>query len=223
MTEAGIAAGIRNVMEMAQRLDCVSNLDNIFHNCSSIITDKCLATSASATKVIRLSMETVSHMLRKNPNLKVIHLLRDPRGVAHSRSKIGLMSRLGRPREISKMVTEAEIICKKMQNDIDVRKNLEKLHSNNFLEVIYEDVAANQYSNYERIYKFLNLEPSSTVERWINSSNTVKANVNRENAFGTFRANSTETAYKWKDDVDETTLDNLTAVCNGVLKYLGAL
>ena len=208
---------------MEQRIDCMSRLDSVCQSCASHIESQCESRTATATKVIRLAMETVEYMLKNNPDLKVIHLLRDPRGIVHSRSKIGLLSRLSRPRPVSKMVTEAELLCKKMESDIVTRDRLATMYPDNFIEILYEEVASNQQANYERIYKFLDLDLSPDVQKWIDSNNGETKKIVHESAFGTARSNSTATAYKWKEDVDDRTLEHLNSVCQNILTYLDVL
>ena len=54
------------------------------------MTQACLTNyKATVAKVIRLHMSRALEVMTRDPKVKVIHLIRDPRGVLESRRKIG--------------------------------------------------------------------------------------------------------------------------------------
>lgn len=156
------------------RSSCVDNLKQM-----------CVRAPARVIKTIRLSMETVGRILDDIPDLKVIHLIRDPRGqfgsgASHSRKNVQLFQHK---------------VCNKVTDDVKTRLKLEQKHPNSFHEVIYEDLAHNPQHTVQRMYKFLGLTLPPYVVQWLKESTSAEADEN--NYLATRRSNSTETAYRW--------------------------
>ena len=53
--------------------------------CLPVLSRHCFSANVSVAKTVRLSMKMAGSLLQKDPKVKVIHLVRDPRGVLHSR------------------------------------------------------------------------------------------------------------------------------------------
>ena len=55
--------------------------------CEQMLGEFCKKADFRATKTVRATMDVVETLLERNPNLRVIHLIRDPRAVMVSRSE----------------------------------------------------------------------------------------------------------------------------------------
>ena len=64
--------------------DCVEDFSTKF-NCNRIFRNLCTRGGFRGIKTVRGTMASVGDLLERNPNLKVIHLIRDPRAVVLSR------------------------------------------------------------------------------------------------------------------------------------------
>ena len=85
-------------------------------------------------------MDSIGAMLRSSPNLRVIHLLRDPRGVARSRQLMGgsLMGLRASsdPLGGDPLVLEAVKYCRTAARDVRLRRELERQYPGRILEVL---------------------------------------------------------------------------------------
>ncbi len=66
---------------------CVGNFSNAF-NCHRVFRKLCSQGRFRAVKTVRGTMASVGDLLERNPNLRVIHLIRDPRAVVLSRQSV---------------------------------------------------------------------------------------------------------------------------------------
>ena len=81
-------------------------------NCIPFLNRTCSSANVNVVKTVRLSMKQAEALLQEDPEVKVIHLVRDPRGVLRSRQ----VTRVG----LSYHET-AEQLCAKVVQDIKVR------------------------------------------------------------------------------------------------------
>ena len=199
---------------------CVSHQKSVFDKCIPVLSDECINSKIRAAKVIRLPMENVLHLLEKDPSIRIIHLLRDPRAVVHSRYDVNLISfhvRKESKLKDDQLVSEATILCDRMSKDIQIRLQLEKRYPTNFKEIRYEDISQNPLEIAEDISKFLGLPMTSHIKNWIyNSTHSTKGG----GKFSTQRKNSTATAFHWESDVSYRVVKLMSEPCSTVLKHL---
>jgi len=97
--------------------------------CAGLLESVCRRSSLRAAKTVRAQMTSMAALLAADPQLTVIHLLRDPRAVVASRrfadsSVIGKHSIMaGNQTESARR--EAVIYCRTAVQDIRVRQALE--------------------------------------------------------------------------------------------------
>ena len=162
------------------------------------VENMCTTIKRTAIKIVRATMEEIQYFLLKNKqiahNVKILHLLRDPRGRLNSfASAFGLKNLING----SSAPTTA---CQRMMKDVVIRKELEKQFPDMFMEIHYEDIAANPIKMANRVYQFAFSEDAPDyVVQWLNM-NTHNSS-NKENVWGfpkTSRKNSTATSIAWK-------------------------
>ena len=159
-------------------------------------------------------MRTVRALLERDPAIKIIHYFRDPRGLELSRS-VGMS---GNKNEA--MIRDAQFTCHKMKQDIEERKALEGLYPHSFKVLRYEDLAMDTDKTAQDIYDFIGAPMPVEVRRWL-KINTHKKNANNHNRLGTSRKNSTATALRWRRQLNATTIQHITSLCEFVLTELG--
>ena len=122
-------------------------------------------------------MEEIQYFLLKNKliadNVKILHLLRDPRGRFNSFLKIENSGQTGplpekEDKNLHWLSQKAENVCQRIMKDVFIRKELEKQFPNMFMEIHYEDIAANPIEMANRIYQFAYSEDApDTVKQWL--------------------------------------------------------
>ena len=61
--------------------------------CLPVLYQACLSSKVSVAKILRLSMERAEVLLKEDPKIKIVHLVRDPRGILNSRANTGISRR----------------------------------------------------------------------------------------------------------------------------------
>jgi len=182
-------------------------------SCLPLLVSSCKRSNVVAVKVIRLHMSLVEELMIADPGLRVIQLVRDPRGIMQSWRKVS------RPKmSEEKMQVSASIACKRMLQDCDIRQRLEEMFPGRILLVRYEDLVTNTYPVLRDVYtSLLHLPVPNSVRKELlkqTNANSDDANV------GTKRKNGKATAYKWKDDIDRHYLDYVDKTCRPVISLL---
>jgi len=128
-------------------------------NCTELLRKTIIDHRLRATKVVRATMDSMRPLLRALPNLRVIHLVRDPRAVALSRLRFDNSGRGAYTISIRKpespVVAEASLYCHHVTADIRSRLALEREFPGRILSMRYEDVVANPEQRFRDVYKLL--------------------------------------------------------------------
>ena len=160
-----------------------------------------------------MNMDDIAMLLEKNKDcteqIKVIHLLRDPRGIANSRRQIKAFTLQGY-REF----------CPQIYADIQIRKSLEKKYQSTFLEVFYEEVAKDPVQMANKVYDFVGSKqnvPDSVLQWFKDSAQNATAEYHR---FQPIRKNSTETSMAWKTQLERSVSETIQNACADLIGYM---
>ncbi|KAB7505755.1 Carbohydrate sulfotransferase 4 [Armadillidium nasatum] len=127
---------------MYDNIKCNSSRCNIHR----IITEECRNASFRIVKANRLQLQEVEEILLKKTlsNLKVIYLVRDPRGVINS------------IRHIEKKYIDITVddVCPRMRADLAMYPILKDFYPSNFFFLRYEDLANHSLKEGQRIMVF---------------------------------------------------------------------
>jgi len=164
-------------------------------------------------KVVRATMSSMATLLSSDPNIQVIHLMRDPRGVTLSRSKFsdsvrGLYSQASAT-QADRLVREASMYCTSVVADIKERRILERTYPGRILSVVYDDLVTNIESRVESIYQFLDM-PLRDVSA-ASQLMRVKATVGRIKNDTT--NDVTKIAGQWRTDISYEVRMRIQVVC----------
>jgi Sulfotransferase family len=149
---------------------CVPKLRNVCNN-----------STLRAAKTVRATMLSMAILLAADPDVRVIHLLRDPRGVASSRreahdeSVIGRFAMTGRGvgggvknASSAAIRREAGVYCRTAATDIRVRRALEAKYPGRILTLYYENVVGDLLAHADAVYRFLGESGAPTETRtWV--------------------------------------------------------
>ena len=203
------------------------------------LEEKCQAHKHVATKVILVPyLEHLLPFLR--PRHKVIHLVRDPRGVFSSMIKIKVGQKGSEAQRMSKIlaastkyIKDIKTYCEEARTDLKTADDIAETYWGKtsqddmpYLLVRYEDLATDPIGELQRLYGFLQIEPSKKLEEWVflmvaRSRGEIDFQAKRETAYGTYRNNSTATALAWRRSVPWTLVEQVQEICGDVMAKLG--
>ena len=194
-----------------------------FHNCKrrmriasciQPLIEKCRQSDIVAVNVIRLHMSYVDQLLSGDPDLRLIHVVRDPRGLVEAWRKVARR----RSRSMTHMQLNAKLICKRMLTDCQIRRQLELKYPRRILLLRYEDLVTATDSVINDIYSgLLQLAlPSNVVD--VIKEQFLASSANGPS--GTRRTNGTETATTWRRTINSELLAYTTDTCRQLLAEL---
>ncbi len=166
-----------------------------------------------AIKTIRLrDILTIKDLLLDpDLNLKILHLVRDPRGVMNSRTKL---RKSLKDRRRYNTAEEARVICEHMDRNSGYQDQVwlkDRYHL-----VRYEDVAEQPLKLAEEIYKFVGIDMPSSVADWLRQNTDHRAG----GQYGRTR-NSTKTAHQWRSEIEFSKVMAIQRSCLGTLSDFG--
>ena len=168
-------------------------LDKIWTNavapCVPVMQASCETSPLRAVKTIRLTIDAIGPLLSLDPKVKVIHLLRDPRGMLLSRMKY---------LKNTDLLKNSDSACRRILHDISLRKQLELTYQDTFLEVKYEDLATNPLDWLNKIYNHLGLQVTEKLRTWLIQRTHSSSTAINKNKNAITRSNATDTAFAWK-------------------------
>lgn len=168
-----------------------------------------------AVKIIRSTLPGALASLMDDPSLdvKVIHLVRDPRGIVSSINRIPASSPDHIPME--KVPHEAERMCRRIKTNVEGATLLPK---KNYFLLHYEDLAINPRKVIKQLYDFAGLAASEEfIARFVEQHSQ---NQDRD-AYSTARRNSTLTALAWMKHLPKNVIEEVEQKCQSLLKVLG--
>ena len=173
----------------------------------------CKASPAIVLKFIRLKMKRVLDLLPMFPNMKVIHLVRDPRGMFNSRDKITSKTHLISENKVKKY-------CKKVHENMSVSKFIHKQSPNQFKFLVYEDLAETPFKTARAILTFAGLKMTSKLVTFLKRMTSSSRDSCQ---FCTQRKNSSLTASKWRKEIKMTDAIHIYNACAETMDILGYL
>ena len=165
-------------------------------------------------KTIRVTMELVSRLLPTFPNLKFIHLLRDPRGVMMSRLK-------GHVINDTVVSVTSNITCTRMYNDLIWALQLQQYYPERIKIMLYEAIAENPDKALQRMYEYTGLTLTDRVRQYVYNHTT--AGLKSNGYYRTQRSNSTETAHAWRSKISWSTAKTIDASCKALYDMIGLI
>ena len=190
---------------------CLKQSRTKIQRCERLFKKQCEATPTRAIKTVRATMESAKYLLEKLPNLRVIHLLRDPRAVVVSRSEFdgsGSGYYAGKPLNMAK---EAMMFCRQMVRDIQLRHQLQQMYPGQIMEIIYDDFVLQPQQYTELVYRFANVTVPRSLKAWVERQTNSHKNK---------KQNSTYIATKWQEKMSYRVSKDVTSECEDFFKYV---
>ena len=191
--------------------ECMGYHSRFIEKCLPLFANPCAARAIRATKVVRPTMDSLPQLFDKFPNLRVIHLYRDPRGVVRSRSAAwwspGLYEQSAA--ETDKVSAVAKIYCDSVTSDYRKRKHLEQRYPDRFLEVVYDEFILDPFINTIKIYQFLNMPMAVETEGFLKQMMRDK--------------DPQDIGTKWKDELTQEEVNKIQTACAEFAQTVGFL
>ena len=167
-------------------------------------------------KTVRLRVAKVEPLLQDPAmDLKVVMLVRDPRGVYNSRGS-GPVSTWCK----QDMCANPTVGCRDLTNDIDAAEDLAARYPGSVTLVRYEDLSLMPEKITRRLLDFLDLPWTEAMSHYIDTHTSPKKLARRKDTYGTAK-NSTATAFAWRQKLGlERTLE-IQGECRGPMERLG--
>ncbi|XP_068249018.1 carbohydrate sulfotransferase 1-like [Palaemon carinicauda] len=169
------------------------------------INSRCKTKTIRVVKTIRTRVAWLRSIIDDpEVNLKVIHLVRDPRA--------SLISSWKRGWGIS-----ADTSCSKMADDLQNAPKLKMLNPEKYLAVRYEDLCDNPWGLAKKIFAFLGYPflPPPTIDFLKKSTSSSDQKV-----FGTNRQTK-QMAQKWRSVISADELRTIETACEPVINEIG--
>ncbi|KAM8945970.1 carbohydrate sulfotransferase 4 [Pelodytes ibericus] len=194
------------------------------------IEQACRTYSHVALKEVRFLDLKVLYPLLKDPslNLKILHLVRDPRGVFHSRKKTkGQLTRdnnilmWGVKRRESED-NEYEVMQKICRSQVEMYQTAIKANitglQNRYLLVRYEDIVNEPVLKARKMYQFAKLRFTPHLEAWI--YNITHGNGQGQN-FVISSRDAQHVSKAWRNVLPFKTTERLQNICGEALDVFG--
>lgn len=129
------------------------NADTL-NSCIDQLETKCRISKIRVTKILRLSARLVPRLLNTFPNLKILFVLRDPRGIVNSRIETPWfpVSR-DKPNEVRDNINS---LCYKMVSDVKMVQSIKRNYPGRLIDFRLEDIVKNPSEIFDKIFDFMN-------------------------------------------------------------------
>ncbi|XP_023932768.1 carbohydrate sulfotransferase 5-like [Lingula anatina] len=154
-------------------------------------------------------MEVAEKLLEKDPGIRIIHLIRDPRASLSSALSLGLNDPLE---------SAANTLCFSMFRDIKKRKELERKFPGRVFQTRYEDLAERPTETLKRVYRNLDMPLPLPVKKALTKLVHGRRNLD---SFGTVRKDSSATAHAWVKAISKSTAAKIDDVCSALYPWAG--
>lgn len=213
----------------------------------SLLEEECLKYNTIVIKGVRVLDVNVLAPLMEDPSLdlKVIHLVRDPRAVANSRikSRHGLIRenlQVVRSRDpklrripfvdpghkISKKdgadyhsVGAMEVICDQTYRSLRAALNPPDWLKGKYLAVRYEDLVDNPVKTLRNVYQFANLSANLDIESF--ALNMTNGTSSSSKPFIVSARNATQAASAWRTVLSIQQIKQVEEYCHNAMSILG--
>ncbi len=189
-------------------------------DCLPLLEDVCMNSTFNVHKSIYTASYMLDKLWMKVPGVKVIHFVRDPRGMLLSLANTGWNkdSYLTYTEdERQKALSVARDMCERMRDDIKWGKIYSNDHPGMFMTVRYEDLSQYTHRIAKDMYEFIGLQMPDTVYMWISQITSAETDGNK---FDIYRQNSSVTAQAWRSKLSQKFHADLVEICRDVIEEL---
>ncbi|XP_064615781.1 carbohydrate sulfotransferase 1-like [Liolophura sinensis] len=183
-----------------------NNRENVRRNCLPGLIQRCKSSKTIVVKTIRVHMTLAEELLKVIPDLKIVHLMRDPRGMACSLQR----------KQCRGSLANVNDMCARLTTDVLRRRALAHVHPESVCSVKYEDIIQTPLRTVMNMFKFLGLVFHSDVAKWI--FYTLFSGHQSNGPLSITKSNSIATAYNWTRRIHWDVVDRYQQTCADFLR-----
>ncbi|GAB6032221.1 hypothetical protein CHUAL_010863 [Chamberlinius hualienensis] len=168
-------------------------------------------------KLVRLRLSHTRRLLDEFPRLKLIYLVRDPRGLYSSRRDLNWCNS-------TSSCIDPDIYCADMTKDLSAAMLLKSKYPQRFLALRYEDVALDTENQMKKVFQFLDLNYNRTYKQMIrfidsHTKNKYRGLMDDGNPYS-IRRDSRKTAFSWRQKLSPHEVSYVESACSDVIRQL---
>ncbi|XP_025089634.1 carbohydrate sulfotransferase 3-like isoform X1 [Pomacea canaliculata] len=172
----------------------------------------CLSKEIQVAKVIRFPARILRPLMEEFPKLKVLYLVRDPRGTLSSEMTIL------KTYEKTGIKEAAETFCGMVNDDAENIRLLSESYPDRIRTIRYETIARDAVAAARRMYDFLELSFTPKIEGYIRKITSAKKDGHN---FSTSRKDSWAAANKWRTLSSYKNVRAVDSACEDVYDAVG--
>lgn len=186
--------------------------DESIDHCLSVLTTACTESNSHVIKTIRFLLHMSEPFLHRDPTVKFILYVRDPRGTILSRWDLEKKRNQSRKDHL----LEADALCRRLLYDHQEFQRLKEEYPDNFYMVRYEELSTEPITSVSKLYAFLGRNVPTEVLNWIPENTNSASNKTGGLATGHRNSSAVASRWKWALTTDEKAL--ITSQCGEILK-----
>ncbi|KAL5020986.1 hypothetical protein ScPMuIL_000141 [Solemya velum] len=190
------------------------NITKRYKTCIPYLKKICNQNKFRVIKTIRTNMATAKSLMDCLPNLKIIHLIRDPRAVQNSRLRVGAF-------KFKKALNMTRHLCTAISNDLPIGQQINSAYKGRYMILRYEDLASKPIDMSRKLYNFLGNKFTYSLEKFIFNI-TLAGNEDGCNICS-MRKNSREHIDSWRNFFPLGTVQMIDEECKSFYDTMGYL
>ncbi|KAK6165539.1 hypothetical protein SNE40_022450 [Patella caerulea] len=186
-------------------------------NCFLPFLNICLSKKNTLVKTIRMRVSLLEPLLEKYPELKIVHLIRDPRAIALSKSN--LAPKRNGSDVISREIEKTSVLCKDMLKDLEASERLVQKYPEQVKILVYEVFASAPILTARNLFNYLEFSYTRQVEEFV--YNSTSAGIEQNCQLCTSKANSLKTAMNWRKILSFEQVESFNKYCLPLFEKAG--
>lgn len=201
-------------------MNCTSKALELIQPCIQHYEKACQMSRLRVIKEVWMDLRHVLLLIRRDPDLKVIHLVRDPRGILLSRKNLGPTKKGKKRPPVYKQ--HAEHLCTNMDRDLRIFEQITKEFPDAAIQIRYEDLVMRPSQIAKSLYDHVGFTTDVAEQYYLAWQRQINNPSNITRHLNTYRHKSEAEAYDWINqltDEDRKTIENIPA-CVKVIQNL---